>query len=178
MARVLVSTDVPARVGRLQTLAASDGTRRVSGTVDDLLCERTPCAVVLPYGDHELSFQATDEPERTSSTIVHVHESAVVVNHSLGRRHASEGRGAGVALAVVGLLVTCGSLGVMSAAQKAGSAQDPSAPRAAIGVGLGLLVLGGLVSAAAPTTVQPGATTQWSPAQNGGSLGAALGATF
>src|SRR6476469_1903905 len=68
MARVVITTDVPARVEMRHggTYAARDG--RV--TLDQMLCIETPCTVTLPYGDHELHFRGVRDHGRSSTLFV------------------------------------------------------------------------------------------------------------
>src|SRR5260370_16506950 len=107
MARVVVSTDVPARVERItamtEQLERHIGTRDVPSIV--LLCEATPCAVTLPYGDYELVFTGIADPGRTSSATLHVRAETVVMKHTLGQvRHAS-GQAAGAVLVITGIIL-------------------------------------------------------------------------
>src|SRR5438045_3226945 len=79
MARVVVSTDVPARVERIT--AMTEQLERHVGTRDvpsiSLLCEATPCAVTLPYGDYELVFTGFPDSSRTRSATLHVQTETV-----------------------------------------------------------------------------------------------------
>jgi hypothetical protein len=174
LARVVISTDVPARVERLEHIIVSyrSGTSRV------LLCDPTPCAVTLPYGDHELVFTAKADAERTSSATIHAREQTVVVNHALGQLHHSSGEGTGVALLLTGLLIVGIAGGVAAAENKNGGMSTDA--KQVVGVlalaGLGSLAVGGIVLAASPTTIQEGATRQWNvPAK---AASASLGLKF
>jgi hypothetical protein len=154
LSRVIIETDVPARVER-----------------DGLLCESTPCVVALPYGDHELRFQGG--PERWSSVVVHVRHPTEVVNHTLGMHHAAPAQGLGVFAAAVGLVV----VGVGIALALPNDDGTPSTVKgettaAIVGGGFGAILLGGVIVAAANGTTRDGATTQWTPTRTiGGSVG-------
>lgn len=71
-ANVLFTTDVPARVVRVAAFHGHVGLRSSTGSVDELVCERTPCWAALPYGDHELRFEASEDRERGDSTVLTV----------------------------------------------------------------------------------------------------------
>jgi hypothetical protein len=162
LARVLVSSDVPARVEEVKHIQVAYR----HGTSRELLCEETPCAFTLPYGDHEILLTAMGDPERSGSTVVHAREGTVVVNHTLGRRHVPNGQGAGVALIVLGAATAVVAAGFAeSMSRKADtSAGDKQAVVGTFVAGLGAIGLGCLFLAASPTMEQPGSTTQWSPA--------------
>ncbi len=167
LARVLVSTDVPASVSRIVHV--------YRGPSRELLCERTPCALTMPYGDYELELSASADPDRTSTVIAHVNASTVAVNHILGVRHASPGRAPGAVLLGLGVLTVLVGVAVAGAGAKAGGSSGERTAGGEVALaGLGVIALGGLVLAASPTTEQQGATTEWSPPAAkpvGGSLG-------
>jgi hypothetical protein len=174
MARVVLSTDLPARVVRVSALRATSGPRHFHGDVGELLCETTPCAVTLPYGDHEVRFTALGDPERTDATLVHVAQSTVVVNHTLGRSHTNAGHGLGGFVLGLGVVTTFVAAGL---GMKASS--STTAPAAAAAAGFGMIALGGVLMGVAPNTEQPGVSTVWSPPP-GAIAGArvVLGTTF
>jgi hypothetical protein len=158
LARVLVSTDVPASVTHVGWIEGTAQRGSMHGTVTELVCERTPCALTLPYGDHELQFAAIDDRERSSTAVVHVRQSTVVVNHTLGRRHTPAGQGLGGALTILGIMTAIGA-GVW------GKNAQPGDSAAAIvaGSGLATSLLGVAVMGTYSTIEQPGATRSWSP---------------
>jgi hypothetical protein len=180
MARVLISSDAPARVTRVLTLAGAVGVRSMRGNVEELLCETTPCAVTLPYGDHELRLVATGDPRRAGTLVAHVHESTVVINNTLPRHNDPNGHAAGVALVLVGLL-TAGS-----AAAAAPRANTDAFVGGVAGVGVAAVLAGFVLMGAYPRTVQPGASREWSPspasapssATSSGTVGLSLGGRF
>jgi hypothetical protein len=158
MARVVVTTDVPARIS--QAVIASPR------PVWEVTCPSTPCTLYLPYGDHELRFEGLADPERSSLVLVDARHPTEIVNHTLGRTHTSVATHLGVALLVTGVLA---SLVVVSAARvENGIGHTPpegtsQALGAVLVTGLGAIVVGGTIMAASPRTTQDGATTQWAP---------------
>ena len=177
LARVLISTDVPARVVGVAELALATHRGLATGTSEHLVCEATPCAVTLPYGDHELVFKALDDPERGSTVTIHVLQSTVVVNHTLGRRHESKAPAWGSVLIGAGIIVL-GVAAVLAGEQgRDGSADyQPGIAAAALG-GFGGIIAGGIIIRASPTTVQDGSTTEWTPPA-GAVVGASAGIAF
>jgi hypothetical protein len=171
LARVLLSTDVPASAWAISTISGYRGPY----TARTLLCATTPCAVTLPYGDHEIELDALDSPERTSTAIAHVDASTVVLNSTLGRRHSPGGQAAGIMLVSLGVVGLLAAVGVTSKHFKNSGASDGdgSALAAAWSLGIGGLGLGAVFLAANPTIEQPGATREWTPPAHvaGSSLG-------
>lgn len=164
MARVFLDTDVPARVVRITTGSVDREnphllrpTRAVA--MRELVCEATPCAVTLPYGDHELTFEGLADAGRESRTTIRVRRATEVVNHSLGQDRTSGAAFFGGLLAATGVVLAIFAGYAASDPRYRGS----DAPTGlAIGGAVGMI--GGLSLAAAfPHTRQDGATTQWSP---------------
>jgi hypothetical protein len=172
-ARTVFSSDIPARVERVDHITV----RYREGTSRTLLCNPTPCAVTLPYGDHEVVFTAIADAERTSTVTVHARERTVVVNHTLGQVHHSPGQAGGAGALVFGILLVSIAAGIAAAPHHDGSVMSTDEKQALGGLALGGLVsitVGGIVLAASPTTIQDGATHQWNPPPQkvaGGSLG-------
>ena len=170
MARVLISTDVPARVDRLTTGSASRGLRASYVRLDDLLCESTPCAVTLPYGDHEIAFTSLKDGTRHSSPIiVRVRKPTEVVNHTFGRSTSNPGQVLGGLAVLTGVVLVGVALGVQVHQQKTGERSTDVPANLAMGGGLSILG-GGVLMAIFPGIHQEGSTTQWSPTI-GGSFG-------
>lgn len=149
LARVIISTDVPAQVERATRDAAES------------LCAVTPCTVLLPYGDHELSFTGLEDTARQSSAVVHATRDTVVLNHTLGQRRQSAGEQAGLTLVSIGVVVMAVALGITR--HDSSESRDDSAAVDVGMAGLSGIVLGGLVAATSPSKLQDGSTTQWSP---------------
>ena len=177
--RVRLTSDVPARV-YLHADAVGAARGRGPRDIETLVCERTPCAFVVPYGDHEVLVQGTEPAEnarregesyaeRSGAIVVHAHAPEVVVNHTLGWQHSPAGRaGAGTLIGMgVVLAIAAGAL----------TKNAHATPDAAVGTavaGLGAIVLGSVILGAVPSVEQPGATREWTPPQGataGGSLG-------
>lgn len=170
LARVYVTSDVPARV---VSTASVEGTVRAplavvaskaNLTASQLLCAETPCVVTLPYGDHELAFVGTKDPERVASTLVRVRHPTEVVNQALGR---DAGNGDIVfavlgGLGVVSLVTALAVLAPDDDGRRASARDREVAGWLALG-GLGSITLGGLVWAVSPSIRQEGSTNQWSP---------------
>ena len=171
LARVIITTDLPASVFTVSTVL----TRRGPRTARTLVCSETPCVLTLPYGDHELELTALDVLERNSTVIAHVNASTVVLNHTLGRVHAPGGQAAGITLVVLGVLGLAVGLGAAASESKSSGTSTDGTTAAAVGlVGFGVIALGAALAAANPTVEQPGTTREWSPAPArvaGGSFG-------
>lgn len=168
MARVFFDTDTPAKVEQV----TGQGRRHTEWA---LLCERTPCAVTLPYGDHEVRFTGLAAREdRSSAIVVHVRRATEVVNHTLGERRAGVGSALGAGLAVVGGI----SLGVaIGLARGRASADTLEVARGAALFGLGSLGVGAFFAIGDPVRYHEGATTQWSPPP-ARAAGASVGVRF
>ncbi len=179
LARIIIGTDVPARVERITHrsthLKAEPHEPSLSGG-EALLCTETPCVITLPYGDHELVFRGTSDAERVSHTTLVVRRDTVVLNHNLGRVHRPAGQSVAWALAVTGVAIASVALGLAEGQAKTGrDATDATIPALA-GVGAGTILLGGVVGLASSGTTQAGSSTQWSP--RGPAAGASLTLRF
>lgn len=150
--RVVIDTDVPARVERVMTSRHGR---------DELVCVETPCVVTLPFGDYELAFKGLRDRERVSRTTMVVRRRTVVLNHTLGRVHRPPGQAIASGLAGLGaLLVVLGASVVFSQADR--THPWNTAAGALFGSGAGAFALGGIIGAASRGSEQAGATTQWS----------------
>lgn len=173
MARVLFTADLPARVESLShgRTGQSHG-RPTYGTLRQILCEVTPCTVTLPYGDHDVQFAAIDtDAGRASTVVVHVTQPTVVVNHVLGRHETGSGAVIGGLAILTGLILSGVALGAAIGGYGGTAKNFGIATAAALGGGV-------LVWALFPSTVQDGATNQWSPAPQGKVVGGSLGFRF
>jgi hypothetical protein len=157
--RVVVSTDVPARVGTAHRQIRSATDMRSDTSLDGggSSCDRTPCVLTLPYGETELRFEGTDHSDRTSTANVNVRSDLTVVNHTLGKSELGNSYlyGLGlIAVAVSGVLLT-----------RELSDSDMSAEvKTAELFFSGAFAVGGLAAIFLTTrTEQQGATTQWMP---------------
>lgn len=167
MARVIFETDIRARISRVST-----GKER-----NELLCEETPCAVTLPYGDHQVAFVALDEGGRTSTATIHVRRPTEVVNHAVGRHHANPGTILGGVVMMAGAVLLGIGLGMAKADRQQHRQSSQTAKDLAF-TGLGGIVGGGLLMAVFPGVHQEGATTQWSPEPAGRTIGGSIGVRF
>lgn len=159
LSRVVITTDVPSRVERFSHVEAT----RVGPVFGrEVLCAETPCTVSLPYGDHELYFDALGDRDRHGTAFVKIRRATTVVNHTLGQSRTHPVRPLGAAVVTAGLIVLFTSAVIAGAAQKRGTAVPQEAKPMAL-IGLGSIVFGGIVVGITPTTVQDGATTQWTP---------------
>ncbi len=176
MARVFFSTDVPARVTRVTTGSVSRGWRTYGVKLDGLLCESTPCAVTLPYGDYEIAFEGVANDDRRGAAVVHVRRPTEVVNHHLGKKEASAAHSLGIGLAGLGVVLLGVLVGVAETTKP-----TPQARQVAQGLaagGLGSLFLGGTLMMASPEIHQEGSTTQWAPGTAGRTIGTGVGVRF
>lgn len=87
---VIGSPDAKARVDVVQgTYAASGFARGVYvsayGVATKSVCEATPCAVVLPQGEHRLTFRGVSDQGRAGVAVVKVGREPVAVNHTMGQ---------------------------------------------------------------------------------------------
>jgi hypothetical protein len=178
LARVIVSTDVPARVERV--LAITEMPMRRYGTTDvpslGVLCESTPCVVTLPYGDYELNFTSLQDPARVSSTTLRVQGDPVVLKHALGQERHASGQAIGATLMVTGALLLGGMLAL--AARPHSSSSNDAALRGLGIAGATGIGIGGLVMMASPTVRQEGSTSQFSPEKAAPVIGMSLGTKF
>lgn len=178
-ARVVIGTDVPARVERVAfrvaNLRRADApASSVGGEV--LLCAETPCAITLPYGDYELVFKGTVDAERVSHAPLSVRRETVVLNHTLGRVHTPVGQHVAWGLAGVGVAILGVAYAVADRNMDRTGRPAEDSTLALAGTGLGTMVLGGIVGMASRGTTQDGASTQWSP--RGPTVGATVGLRF
>ncbi|HEX3770404.1 MAG TPA: hypothetical protein VHV30_06050 [Polyangiaceae bacterium] len=165
LARVIIETDVPASVSHLSEGEESWRYRGRDVTVRTLLCEETPCALTLPYGDYEIEATAIDDPRRKIATVVHVGGNTVVVNEILPRPLNQPARGGGIAAVTLGL-VTAG-MGIVIAALASSPASNVGSNGGTVGAitsvsGLGLAGFGTVLLATNPSE-QAGVTRQWTP---------------
>lgn len=170
MARIIVSTDVPARVERIASHRAwtPEASAHVSPEVGEgLLCEETPCVVTLPYGDHELVFKGTRDSERVGSATLKVRSETIVINHTLGRVHHPGGQAVGWGITLVGAVCLGVALGMAETSEKNHTELSSSVAPLAM-AGLGTMLFGGVIGLASPTTRQDGASTMWVPKQTAG----------
>jgi hypothetical protein len=168
---VVITTDVPARVVRTSAYSGRSGRHFESGTVEELVCEQTPCTASLPYGDHELRFTALYDRERFDDTTIHVQDPRVVLNHTLGRSHSPSWRGVGTALVLTGLAT-------MLAGGAAGKGTHDGTMSAALVTAGALTTVGGTaILAGFPSIEQPGSTREWAPPVNA-AAGLTLGSRF
>mgnify|MGYP000987439452 CR=1 FL=1 len=128
------------------------------------LCQ-TPCTVNLPRGYHRVQFSNHAEPLRwESSGYIRVGDRPTMVRHTLGQFRESPA--ATALLEITGVLgVSFFAFGSITAA--VGTDEDGRDIRP---TGLSLMAVGGVLALGAwlglwlaRPTVQPGATTQWTP---------------
>ena len=180
--RVSLTTDVPARAYLRSD--ALGGRGKGPNTIKTLVCERTPCAFVVPCGDHELDVEGSESEtanemgthdsyaSRTATFVVHAHAPQVVVNQTLGSSSSSPARAFATGLVVLGLATVIGAGAVGKG--------DPQNHDTAVGLlvgGASSLVLGSVILAAVPSVEQPGATREWVP-KAGVATGASIGFRF
>lgn len=170
-ARVYFTTDEPARVDRvIAAVTSGAGSRQRTHDAPGLLCASTPCAVTLPYGDHDVVFRSNTNDTRTGRTMVRVRRATEVVNHNLGRVTRTGVTEMGSAFVGLGIVAAGVGLGLAGSDIRF----DASGRQAVIGLmlgGVGSMALGGLFFAASPITHQEGATTRWSPSPSGTAAG-------
>jgi hypothetical protein len=174
-ARVIVATDVPARViGRRRKGDGSGGFGGEEVWNEQVVCARTPCVVTVPYGEHAFRFEGVDDGGRSSSAKLTVDRDTIVVNHTLGQSRFDWARPVGLGLLTLGiasLLVVGGNFETGGLSPKVGNAL-------VLG-GLGGVVVGGLTLAASGSpSSQEGSTTQWTPSPATAKVGASLAGTF
>lgn len=150
--RVMISTDVPARVSYLS--------RGVP--LETPICEATPCVVTLPYGDYILAFQGLNDGGRRSRTGIRVGRSTEVVNHTLGKNGASPLAALGLVVTIFGGLALATAVGIAEGNSERGNKTDATVGTIGV-VGLGMTLFGGALFLGAPRYHQEGATTHWTP---------------
>lgn len=151
------------------SVSTTRGYARGVAVTKHLVCSKTPCAVDLPAGSHELVFQGShDERDVSAATFDVTAGRTQVVRHSVGFFDA---HGGWKALGVVGVTIggasaVSGGLGFVL-----GSQRDSDGLRTIgtvmMGGGLAILALGITSFVVGRTEVQPGSTTQWALPQNG-----------
>ena len=153
--RVVFTTDVPAGVYEVTDQRGRNG--KVVRAIDRTpVCEPTPCAALLAYGDHELEFFAVDR-EHFGTVKVHVDKDEKIVNQTLNLRHEPVTHFVGIMGAIVGVGLV--SLAAIWALQKE---MTPQGNRDLAFTGLGTVAVGGLMMLLSPVQKREGATTQWS----------------
>lgn len=134
-----------------------------------LVCSKTPCAIDLPAGSHELVFQATrDERDVSAATFDVTAGRTQVVRHAVGHYEPHMGwkvlGTTGLTLGITGALA--GGL-LLPVGQMVDSDGVRTAGIVTLGVGVGVLALGIASLVIGRTEIQPGATTQWPLKQDG-----------
>lgn len=173
--RVLVMTDVPARV-----FLAEDGlvTTRDGATVfieaGTLLCTSTPCSLTLPHGDYRIAFRGRRDSDRESTITVSVSRPTEVVNHTLGTNAVSVGRKVGLVFTMLGVV----GLGVAAGITQGDRRSSTTVVKTIALGGTASAVFGGALFIASPTFRQEGSTTQWAPAPTGRTFATGLGLRF
>lgn len=128
------------------------------------LCQ-TPCAVNLPRGDHEVLFSDLDPSTgRSSVAPVRVVDRPTVLRHTLGRQ--TNDVGGVIGAVILGGLGACAmALGGMLLGFGTGEDGTDLRPFGGVtlGVGAALGVSSVIVGLISRPTLQPGATTQWTP---------------
>jgi hypothetical protein len=152
--RVVIGTDIPARV------------ERVTARGDVKVCERTPCSVLLLYGEHRLRFTALADGERTSVATIAVRAPREIVNHVLGLEHTSIGTTLGTFTTIVGFGLMLIPVLIATSAPRPSFTPATFVAGGMLGVGAGVAMM-----ANDPSVSRDGATTQWTPAVQ-------LGVTF
>ena len=179
-AQVRLTTDVPARA-YLHADAVGGTGRQGPRSIETLVCEKTPCAFVVAYGDHELDVEGTESAtvnelgehqsysNRTATVIVHAHAPEVVLNQTLGSASSPPARALAGGLMVLGAALVIGAGGVARSEPQSGGTVG-----GLLIAGASSLALGGIILAAVPSIEQPAATREWVPKQAataGGSVG-------
>jgi hypothetical protein len=144
--RVVIGTDRPARVDR------------VTARGDVKVCERTPCSVLLPYGEHRLRFTGIADSERTSVGTIAVRAPREIVNHVLGLDHTSVGTTLGTFTTIVGFGLMLIPVIITTNAPRPSFTPATFVAGGMLGVGAGVAML-----ADDPSVTRDGATTQWTP---------------
>ncbi|MBX3229079.1 MAG: hypothetical protein KIT84_01975 [Labilithrix sp.] len=180
-ARVLVTTDVPARVllasGGEVTTAQGETHYVEPGTV---LCTSTPCSLGMPYGDYELVLEGIGSRHQTRRSFVPVHvtHATEVVNHTLGQQSVSIGKPLGVTFMLLGAAALGIALGVTEGNMRRA---DTGMQTFAI-AGATSIAFGSTLYFVSPFVHQEGSTTQWTPSPTpsprGPTVGGGLGVRF
>jgi hypothetical protein len=173
--RVVISTDVPARV--IVRRRKGDGSGDFYGGeevwTEQVVCEQTPCAVTAPRGNHQLKFEGLDDGGRSSTAKVSFDGETVVVNHTLGQQRVDWARPVGLGLLGAGV---ASLIFVLSSSE--GHSMSGEVGNVFLLGGLGSVIVGGVVlSASGPPSTQDGSTTQWAPPPTA-KVGASLAGKF
>lgn len=155
--RVLIATDVPARVA-LTGEQPSGPTAGPRAGFETTSCEDTPCVLTLPKGEHEFQFEGTRKhSNRRGTANVVVRNDTVVVNHALGKEETSSELVYGLAClgAAAAFLVT--------PLTPLGQEQSETGRTIDLVAGGVFTVVGAFLLGFSSKTRQAGATTQWTP---------------
>ncbi len=158
------------RVDRTEmSVSTSRGYARGVAFSTHLVCAKTPCAVDLPAGSHELVFQAArDERDASSAAFDVTAGRTQVVRHAVGFVDVHGGWKAlgvtgitlgGSSALVGGLLIPLASVAESDGMHTAGVVM--------LGAGAGAIALGIASLVVGRTELQPGATTQWTLQRDG-----------
>jgi hypothetical protein len=172
--RVVVQTDVPARVEAAVEVEATHSVRQWRRRPAVLpaeiawvrLCDRTPCTIELPRGDHRLRFTGVNDDSRTSQTFITVARPVESITHTLGQdRSSTTGTIVGGFLFVLGLTALVLPYGI-----------DMDVPRSTsdvvFGASVAAMFSGVTLMTFDPAIKQEGSTSQWSrPAPEAASAG-------
>lgn len=136
-----------------------------SGFYRGALCI-TPCALNLPLGPHELTFESRADPRRTSTGVVTVGARPSVYQHALGERNDHPtARGVAViawSLSLLGLLTGGLLWGLFEAASDDGESSGvATAGRTMVYGGAALAGVGAVFTVLGRPVVQEGAGVQW-----------------
>jgi hypothetical protein len=150
------------------------GLTRANATELAPVCEATPCAAYLPYGQHQLVFESNDEDGRRSVFPVTSSDTPTAMRVTLNDRVPGSGpRPLGGAMMVGGGLVAALGIFMVAASFPETGVGDPHASaddwtknRGAgvglLGLGVGLVVLGAyLFGTATPPRKVVGQSVQW-----------------
>lgn len=159
----------PVRVVRVErtemSMSTSRGYARGVSVSTHLVCSKTPCAVDLPAGSHELVFQAArDERDASAATFDVTAGRTQVVRHAVGfvdphggwKALGNTGVVVGLSVALPGALVFA-----LSGIGDQGNDTLRTTGTVMVGVGVVALALGVTCLVLGRTDLQPGATTQW-----------------
>ncbi|MFO0609831.1 MAG: hypothetical protein U0324_42125 [Polyangiales bacterium] len=130
------------------------------------VCE-TPCVANLPLGPRQVLFTDVDPGTgRTSTAFINVGAAPSAVRHAMGRETSSLGGvvGAAIMAGLGGAVALAGGLLMgFQDASRPGHENLALAGGVTLGVGLALAAGGAVLGVASRPTLQPGATTQWTP---------------
>lgn len=164
---VILDTDTPATVTLSlgQTTAVAYGSRGGYATAyaetTRPICLRTPCAAILPIGEHKLYFVDPKDGMHGSDDVIRVSEKPGIARHKLGNIGGSPaGYYSSYLVGTLGLTaLTFGVLGLAMQHDSGIFSKDAAVPfTVGGGIGLGLGILGMFLF---QPVRQPGATTQF-----------------